>query len=63
MKKLAVFVLSMFGFTYICKVAYSTVNAIKTDARNRLCDAANTSLTQFLEYKPRHSLRRGDFID
>ncbi|MGH0148160.1 UNVERIFIED_CONTAM: hypothetical protein FKN15_022385 [Acipenser sinensis] len=29
MKKLALFVLSLFGSTYTCKAAYSTINAIK----------------------------------
>ncbi|KAK6492333.1 SCAN domain-containing protein 3-like [Huso huso] len=36
MKKLALFVLCMFGSTYTCKASFSTMNAIKTDARNRL---------------------------
>lgn len=38
LKALAMYVLTMFGSTYTCESAFSTMNAIKTHERNRLSD-------------------------
>lgn len=36
LKTLAMYVLTMFGSTYTCEAAFSKVNSIKTQERNRL---------------------------
>lgn len=38
LKKVALFVLTMFGSTYSCEAAFSTMNIIKTKYRSKLTD-------------------------
>ena len=38
LKKIGIFVLTMFGSTYLCEASFSHMNGIKTKVRNKLTD-------------------------
>ena len=46
MKKYALGVLSIFGFTYLCKQSFSARNYIKSKHRSRLTDESLQSCTK-----------------